>query len=155
MAAAVCRSRVPRPNASIPHTARNSPPPITARSTFGSPRLVFRFLLDKMAWPMKNEPNDATSPVTRLTRVNTMPLAASTVPRRGCTDSEVRIIPVEYSEVMASAPSTTMISWPRTRPIRLCWVGSKNGPWTGRESAATQASAPMPTVTTTMASSVQ
>ena len=111
--------------------------------------------MDRMACPMKNEANDATSPLTRLTRVNTMPLAASTVPRRGCTDSEVRIIPVEYSEVMASAPSTTMISWPRTRPIRLCWVASKPGPCPPWDVAATQASAPMPMVTTTMANSVQ
>src|SRR6185437_6504988 len=157
IAAAVCRSSVPRPNASIPHTARNSPPPITARSTPGSPRLAFRCLPDRMAWPMKNDRNEATSPVTRATTVNTTPLAASTAPRRGCTVSDVRIIPVEYSDVTVSAPSTTMISWPRIRPTRLCWVGSKNGPRTspGRDAAATQASAPMPTVTTIRASSVQ
>ena len=82
-----------------------------------------------MAWPMKKDTNDATSPVTRLTRKNTTPLAASTVPRRGCTVSEVRIIPVEYSEVTVSAPSTTMISWPRFRPARLRCVASKPGPW--------------------------
>src|SRR6185437_12284163 len=107
IAAAVCRSSVPRPNASIPHAARNSPPPITARSTPGSPRLAFRCLPDRMAWPMKNDRNEATSPVTRATTVNTTPLAASTVPRRGCTVSDVRIIPVEYSDVTVSAPSTT------------------------------------------------
>ena len=33
-------------------------------------------------------------------------LAANTMPRRGMMDSEVRIMPVEYSEVMVSAPST-------------------------------------------------
>ena len=79
------------------------------------------------------------------------------MPRRGCTVSEVRIIPVEYSEVTVSAPSTTMISWPRIRPARLRWVASKPGPWIPlpRETAPTQASAPIPIVTTTRAMSVQ
>ena len=34
------------------------------------------------------------------------------MPRRGIAVSEVRIIPVEYSDVIAIAPSTAMISWP-------------------------------------------
>ena len=109
-----------------------------------------------MAWPMKNDTNDATSPVTRLTRVKTTPLAASSVPRRGCTVSEVRIIPVEYSEVTVSAPSTVMMSWPRIRPARLRWVASKPGPWSApREPAPTQARVPIPIVTTTRAIRVQ
>ena len=109
-----------------------------------------------MAWPMKNDTNDATSPVTMLTRKNTTPLAASMVPRRGCTISELRIIPVEYSEVMVSAPSTVMMSWPRIRPARLRWVASKSGPWSApRETAPRQASAPIPIVTTIRAISVQ
>jgi hypothetical protein len=37
----------------------------------------------------------------------------------GSTDSEARIIPMEYSEVMVSAPNTAMMSWPRTSPNRL------------------------------------
>ena len=109
-----------------------------------------------MAWPMKNDTNEATRPVTRLTRKNTTPLAASTVPRRGCTVSEVRIIPVEYSEVTVSAPSTVMMSWPRIRPARLRCVASNSGPWSApRETAPTQARVPIPIVTTTRAMSVQ
>ena len=64
-----------------------------------------------MACPMKKDAKQATSPVTRDTTANTSALAANSVPRRGCTDSDVRIIPVEYSEVMVSAPRTAMTSW--------------------------------------------
>ena len=66
-----------------------------------------------IAWPTKNDRNDTTSPVASDTAPNTSALAANNVPRRGCAVSEVRIIPVEYSEVMVSAPSTTMMSWLR------------------------------------------
>jgi len=34
------------------------------------------------------------------------------VPRRGIAVSDVRIIPVEYSDVITSAPRTAMMSWP-------------------------------------------
>ena len=51
--------------------------------------------------------------------MNTTALAANTVPRRGSTVSEVLIMPVEYSEVMVSAPSTAMTSWPRISPNML------------------------------------
>ena len=37
------------------------------------------------------------------------------MPRRGIAVSEVRIIPVEYSDVMTIAPSTAMISWPSSK----------------------------------------
>ena len=77
------------------------------------------------------------------------------MPRRGCTVSEVRIIPVEYSEVMASAPNTDDDQLAEDEADRLRWVASNHGPRTGRDTAARQASAPMPMVTTTRASSVQ
>ena len=69
---------------------------------------------------MKNAAKLVTSAMTRVTAVSTMALAANTTPRRGSTVSEVRIIPVEYSEVIASAPSTTTTSWPsRASPTTL------------------------------------
>src|SRR5215469_5360385 len=141
----------------MPHAVRNRAPPITARSTFGSPSVTDRWWLDKIAWPMKNDPNDVISPMTRVTTANTTALAANTTPRRGCTDSVVRIIPVEYSEVMVSAPSTAMTSWPTYRPARLCWVASKLvglTPW-GCDAVPAQARAPMPTQTTMRANRVQ
>src|SRR5215472_11915044 len=143
----------------MPHAVRNRAPPITARSTFGWPSVADRWAwpLDKIAWPTKNDPNDVISPTIRVTTANTTPLAANTTPRRGWTASEVRIIPVEYSEVMVSAPSAAMTSWPTYRPARLCWVPSKPAgliPW-GCVAVPAQASAPMPMQTTIRANRVQ
>src|SRR5580700_7356729 len=77
------------------------------------------------AWPRKNDTNESTTESTSVTRPNTMPLAANITERRGITVSEVRIIPVEYSEVMTSAPSTAMTSGPRNPiPPRLVEVAS-------------------------------
>ena len=95
-------------------------------------------------------------PATSATAANTTALAANSVPRRGIAVSDVRIIPVAYSEVMVSTPSTAMTSWPKYRPNELRWVGSKPGPscftlW----AAPALASAPKPIVMTTRASSVQ
>jgi len=46
--------------------------------------------------------------------------------RLGITVSDVRMLPVEYSEVSISAPNTTMTSWPsRATPRTLDWAGSK------------------------------
>src|ERR1035441_1316716 len=39
--------------------------------------------------------------------------AANIVPRRGIAVSDVRIMPVAYSDVMVTAPSTAMTSWPK------------------------------------------
>src|SRR5215467_9496521 len=141
----------------MPHAVRNRAPPITARSTLGSPSVTDRWWLDKIAWPMKNDPNDVISPTIRVTSANTTALAANTTPRRGWTVSEVRIIPVEYSEVMVSAPSAAMTSWPTYRPARLCWVPSKPAgliPW-GCVAVPAQASAPMPMQTTIRANRVR
>ena len=45
------------------------------------------------------------------------------MPRRGIAVSEVRIIPVEYSDVMTMAPITAMISWPSSKNgIRMLCV---------------------------------
>ena len=111
---------------------------------------------DISAWPRKNAPKLVMRPVTRATAANTTALAANIVPRRGMAVSDVRIIPVAYSEVMVSAPSTAMTSWPKYRPNRLRWVGSKSGPsWFALWAAPALASAPKPTVMTTRASSVQ
>jgi hypothetical protein len=95
--------------------------------------------------------------VTSEITAKTTALAANTTPRRGCTDSVVRIIPVEYSEVMVSAPRTAITSWPRYRPARLCWVESKVPLLISLacDAAPALARAPMPTQTATRASRVQ
>src|SRR5215470_3032456 len=141
----------------MPHAVRNRAPPTTARSTFGWPSVADRWAPDSIAWPTKKDPNDAISPTISVTTANTTALAANTTPRRGWTASEVRIIPVEYSEVMVSAPSAAMTNWPTYRPARLCWVASKPAgliPW-GCDAVPMQATAPMPMQTTIRASRVQ
>jgi hypothetical protein len=110
IAPAVCRRIAPIPNDSSPQTARNSPPPTTVRSTSGAPSVVLICWLDKMAWPAKKARKLVTSPTTSATAPNTTPLAAKNVPRRGMEASDVRIIPVEYSEVMVRAPRTMITS---------------------------------------------
>ena len=74
--------------------------------------------------------------IVNVTPANTIALAAYSTPRRGITASDVRIIPVEYSEVMTSAPSTTMISSPSaTCPIRLA-CAALNCAWSCGDSVA-------------------
>ena len=75
---------------------------------------------------MKKAAKLVRNAVTRATAVNTAAFAPYNTPRRGITVSDVRIIPVEYSEVIVSVPRTAMTSWPRrARPMMLAWVGSK------------------------------
>src|SRR6516162_4343746 len=115
MAPAVCRTIAPMANAIRPTTVTNSALPMMARSTFGSDSVALAPVLDSNAWPRKNAMKEVTSETTSATAVNTMPFAAYTTPRRGCAVSEVRIIPVEYSDVIASAPSTAMMSYPNSK----------------------------------------
>ena len=80
--------------------------------------------------------------------------------RRGWAVSEVRIIPVEYSEVMASAAITAMMSWPISKnAISETWVASKAallpGLWLKLASAPPVIAAPMPMETTSSAARVQ
>src|SRR5579859_6821892 len=116
---------------------------------------------DSRACPTKNETKLVSSATTSATAPNTSALATYTTPRRGMTVSDVLIIPVEYSDVMISAPSTTMMSWPRnTRPNRLFWTGSNVALSEADrllqcDLVTAAISAPSPTLTTTSASSVQ
>ena len=99
---------------------------ITARSTFGCDSVAPACVLASRAWPMKNDAKLARSATTSATAANTAALAPYNAPRRGITVSDVRIIPVEYSDVIDSVPRTTITSWPsRASPTRLDWAGSK------------------------------
>src|ERR1700733_3636797 len=155
MPPALCRRSRPRPNASTPHAVRNSAPPMTARSTFGLPIVVLMWSEDISVWPTKNAAKAVTRLVTRATTANTTPLAAIIMPRCGLVISVVRIMPVEYSELITSTPSTPMISCPMYSPARLCCVGSKYGPCGPWLAAPQLARAPNPTTTTNIASSAQ
>src|SRR6516164_8858237 len=149
IAPAVCLMIAPRPNAISATTVTNSAVPMIAVSTVpGEITMVplnvtlpvgpfwnaFAGIVmewsnealtpepDMAAWPTKNAMNEVISEMTRATVVNTTSFAAYTVPRRGIAVSEVRIIPVEYSDVIVSAPSTAMISWPNSKkpPSEAC-----------------------------------
>src|SRR5580704_7158301 len=154
MPPALCRRSSPRPNDSTPQAVRNNAPPMTARSTSGLPIVVLMWSEDISAWPTKNAAKAVTRLVTSATTANTTPLAAIITPRCGLVVSVVRIMPVEYSELITSTPSTPMISCPMYRPARLCRAGSKSGPC-GPCAAPALASAPNPTTTTNIASSAQ
>ena len=60
---------------------------------------------------------------------NTAALAAISVPRWGAAAKVERIMPVEYSPVTASTPSTPMASWATITPPRLFETGSKPAVW--------------------------
>jgi hypothetical protein len=79
-----------------------------------------------VAWPAKYAAKLVGRETASMTAVNTIALAASRTTRRGITVSEVLIMPVPYSEVIVSAPSTTMISSPSiTTPVRAGVVALK------------------------------
>ena len=120
------RSTAPMPKLNRPDNAMYRAVASTARSTFGWPRVAAWCVLRSRYWPTKNAAKLVTTAMTRVTAVSTMALAANTTPRRGGTVSEVQIMPVEYSEVIASVPSPTTISWPsRASPATLSWVASR------------------------------
>jgi hypothetical protein len=82
------------------------------------------------------------------------------VPRLGITVSEVRIIPVEYSDVILMAPITAMISWPSSKKaISDAWVASIPALFCGLlwmlDATPNPAMAAMPTLTMIRAASVQ
>src|SRR5918993_1609606 len=66
--------------------------------------------------PPKNPANAVTVPTTKSVPVSTIALAASTDPRRGGAASVARIIPVPYSLVTTSVPSTMAVIWANIRP---------------------------------------
>jgi len=59
-----------------------------------------------------------------VTPAKTAALAHSTGSRRGTAAKVARIIPVAYSPVISSTPSTPIASWARNTPARLTPVGS-------------------------------
>src|SRR6185437_13963128 len=160
MVAAVCRKMAPAANANRPHRVTYRATPITARSTLGWDSVALSCVLVRMAWPRKNATKAVTTVTTTATRAKTTALAVYKVARLGIAVSDVLIIPVEYSAVTTSAPSTTMTSWPRKKsPAMLTWVASKVARSAAEvcdQLAATPAemAAPIPTLITTSTSSV-
>src|ERR1700722_19143289 len=101
-------------------TVRYNEAPTTSRSTPGSvSEIAEPPRADSSAVAVKNSAT-AHSRVTGSTRpASTASLAHSTGSRAGTTASVARIIPVAYSPLNASTPSTPTTSWVNTRPSRL------------------------------------
>jgi hypothetical protein len=103
---------------------------------------------------VKNSAN-AHSRVTGSTRpASTITFAHSTGSREGTTASVARIIPVPYSPLNASTPTTPITSWANSRPSRLA-----DTPFAAELAAETwyavpepAIAAPRPTIRTTAAS---
>ena len=88
-------------------------------------------------------------------------MAHSTGSRFGTAAKVERIIPVEYSAVITRTPSTPIKSWASITPVRLMATGSVPKSASGPSSPVVMApvlvsaaTAPKPTTTTTVASSV-
>ena len=75
------------------------------------------------AWPTKNAVKLATSMVSNTTPANTTNFAASIGSRRGTTVSEERIMPVLYSPVISSTPSTPMANCAKNMPDSEVEIG--------------------------------
>ena len=67
-------------------------------------------LADKMAWPMPKALNVSASLTATATAPKTTILAARTTGRRGVADRVARMVPVPYSALMTSTPSTPKMS---------------------------------------------
>src|ERR1700733_1646307 len=126
IAPAVLRRIAPSAKASKPDTVTKQAVSSTARSTPGCASVAVSCVLRSRYWPMKNEAKLVTSEITSITAVSTAAFAQNSTPRRGITESDVRIIPVAYSDVTAMAPSITMTSCPiRASPTTLDCVAAK------------------------------
>src|SRR5580658_7100251 len=118
--AAVLRSRAPRARPMTTTTVRYKAEPTTVRSTPGSvskiaepPREEFRAVATKKSTTAHSRLTGSTRPISTIT------FAHSTGSREGTTASVARIIPVPYSPLNASTPTTPITNWANKRPNRL------------------------------------
>jgi len=99
----------------------------TARSTSGEASDGCGTEARSTAVPPRKAASTAASPVARNTAPQTSAFAASTMPRRGIAANVTAAMPESNSPVIASAPSTPVISWPSTTPASMLLVGSPPG----------------------------
>jgi hypothetical protein len=125
IAVGVWRMMVASPSAISPRAKRYKPPPKIARSALGSEREAVGVFPERICWPIRNEENETTSPMTSVMVAKTATFAANNQDRRGTAANESRIVPVLYSALTTSTPSTPIASWAKSRPERLDLVGSK------------------------------
>ena len=116
--------------------------------------------LDSSAWPTKNAANAETIDTTPMTTLNTASLAHRTGSRFGTTVRDARIMPVAYSPLISSTPSTPTASCEMLTPLRLrddgveAGVVARLGVQPVRRGHARRSGAPSPTVSTTDTSRV-
>ena len=133
-------------------TVRYNDEPTTVRSTPGSvSEIAEPPREDSSAVAMKKSAT-AHSRVTGSTRpASTISFAHSTGSRDGTTASVARIIPVPYSPLNASTPTTPITSWANKRPSRLADTPAAAElpaeTWYGAPDPAI--AAPRPTISTT------
>src|SRR6185437_16887509 len=78
---------------------------------------------ERIAWLAKKAINTGPTINSKVTSPKTAVLAHSTGRRFGTAAKLARIIPVEYSPVITSTPSTAIASWERFTPARAMSSG--------------------------------
>src|ERR1039457_1325902 len=118
--AAVFLSSAPRARPKRAATVRYKDEPTTVRSTPGSvSEIAAAPRADWIAVATKNSATAASRVSGSTSPASTISFAHSTGSREGTTASEARIIPVPYSPLNISTPSTLITSWASRMPYRL------------------------------------
>jgi hypothetical protein len=113
---------------------------------------------ERIAWPTKKTMKVAGRLIASALAPKTSALPQSTGSRRGTAAMVERIIPVEYSPVIASTPRTPSESWAKLIPARLTESGWKSARswalrWAQRVSKTMQARTPIPIASSRVAAS--
>ena len=143
----------------MPATVTYSAAPMTSRRALGAEIETPRWWLLSRACPTKKDTKLVTSMTANATPAKTPSFAHSTGSRRGTAVSEERIIPVLYSPLISSTPSTPIASWENRMPFRLVVIGLKLALSAALKvwywlAVTAVISAPIPMVSTTAVSSV-
>src|ERR1035437_4607290 len=123
--AAVLRNSAPRATPIMPATVMYRAAPMTDRRAPGALMATLRWWLLSSACPRKNEMKLAMSEIEKIAPENTASLPHRTGSRRGTAVSEERIMPVLYSPLIISTPSTPKATWAKLTPFRLALMGVK------------------------------
>ena len=125
IAAAVLRKMSPNPKDNSATSPMKSPVRITARAAPREARVaVGAPPLDRMACPRKKVRRLNTTQKAMVSIVVNPSLVPSNSRRLGAAAMVARMVPLEYSLVISSAPKTPPASATVIMPVRDCWVGS-------------------------------
>src|SRR6478672_1549379 len=123
---AVLRTIAPSPSPNKPITVRYSAAPNTARGTPAWVKAMLMCRPERIACETTNASSTAGVISASVTSAYTTALPQSTGRRRGTAVIDARIIPVEYSAVITSTPSTPMASWEIWTPTKVSSSGWKS-----------------------------